>query len=173
MILEGVRMIADWLADGTQGVNALLPTTPRDAGDAQPANVTIIDQSRDDNVARNQAPAATALPAIAVEVDRVDELDGQVATITADGHLLVRVRYLTSNTASAAAMRDAMYVLRTVLRSLRQFFALSASDSRRVRNSVYLESCLDLATAPMWAPIEDAFVAGAVLATIQLRDLAP
>lgn len=171
MILEGVRMVADWLSDGTNGVNALLSTTPRDGGDAQPANVAIADETRDGNVARGQAPAT--LPAVVVSVDRVQELDGQVAQITRDGKLMLRIRYIIDNNTSGDAIRDASYVLRTVLRSLRKFFDVSAGDGHRYRNNIYLESCLDLAVAPMWAPIESGVVTGGVLATIQMRDLAP
>jgi hypothetical protein len=171
MILEADRLIADWLADATYGVNALLASTPRDAGDAQPANVTIYDETRDSTAARGDVP--TSLPAVIVTTDRVDQLDGQVATTTRDGQVTVRVRYVISQAATATAIQDSSYVLRTVLRSLRKFFDLNAAAAGRTRNSIYLESCLSLAGAPMWTPMEDAVVTGGIIATIQLRDLTP
>lgn len=174
MILEANRMVADWFADtnATAGVNALLPTTPLDAGDSAPANIaTFADETRDGNVARMYLP--NTLPAVAVSVDHIQDLDGMVVTVTRDGKIKLRVRVGLSNATSADAVRDLSYYLRTVMRSLRKLF--EATPALRVRNNIYLESCLDLAEQITWTKdqTDTAIVTGYVLATVQLRDLAP
>lgn len=56
MILETVRIIADWLADGAFGVNAVRTSVPKDTGVADFPAVTVLDSTRDGRVARGGVP---------------------------------------------------------------------------------------------------------------------
>lgn len=174
MILEVDTMLSDWFKDATNGANALLPSTLRTNGHPQPANFALItDETQDGDVARGDLPGT--LPCIAVSLDRVDNLDGQVEVITADGKAHVRIRVGLENPISADAVRDLSYYLRTVTRSFRRFMATDSGDPARLRNGIYLETCDELKEAIVWAKDQNgtATVTGYVLATIQLRDNAP
>lgn len=174
MILETARMVSEWLADPLGGVNALLASTPRDPGDAEPADLaTVTDETNDSDVARGDLPAN--LPAVAVSIDSIQDLDGQVMTITADGHVKVRIRVAVENPTTADAVRDLSYYLRTVQRSFRRFMALDANDPARTRNGIYLESCLSMQLAIVWTKdqVGGSTVAGYLFPILQLRDLAP
>ena len=89
MMLEGCRILADWLARADHGVNALLGGIPRDAADPAPPIVQkIADESRDRDVAQGQLPEA--LPCLAVFSNKVLELDGHVMTADADAKISSR-----------------------------------------------------------------------------------
>jgi len=174
MILEANRIHADWLADPTDGVNALLATTPRDAGDAQAADLeTITDETRDGDVARGELPST--LPGIAVSTDVVDDVEGQVMVVTRDGRVKLRIRVGLDNADTAEGMRDLSYYLRTVVRSLNRLYDADANDAARTRNEIYLETCHDLtfAIARTKDPAGVVTVAGYVFTTVQMRDLNP
>lgn len=170
MIVESDRLVADWLADATTGVNACLLALPLDGSDARPVPfASITDETRDGPTARGEFP--TARPALAVSIDVIQELDGTVVTVTRDGHLKIRLRVAVDNPDTAAAMTAMGYYLRAALRSLRKLFEVD--ESLRVRNQIYLETCITLALQTYPPPAESGTVTGAILATLQLRDLAP
>lgn len=174
MILEPDRMTAEWFRGATNGINALLSSTPRDAGDPQPANVaTITDETSNGEAARGELP--TTMPCVAVSVDVIEDLDGQVQQVTADGRVKLRIRIGVENANSAEAVRDLSYYVRTVQRSFRRFMASDASDAARTRNGIYLETCLDMKAAIVWTKDQPGgpIVAGYVFPTLQLRDLVP
>lgn len=172
MILEPVRLLADWLgASGqftgnTSGINTLLAAIPRDAGDAAPAAVTLFDETRDNAVARGDLP--DTLPALMVTSRKIDQLDGEVATYTRDGVIELIVRYAQLNAATKDALRDASYVLRAALRSVRAFNA-----ETRTRNQIDVYSCLHLEVVSLWTPHESGIVTGALVGRWQFRDNAP
>ncbi len=174
MILESARMVADWLSDGTHGVNVLLASTPVDAGDSVPANLqSIADETRDGNVARGQLPEL--MPGIAVTIDVIKNLDGQVTQVTRDGQVKVRIRVGVVNADTENGVRDVSYYLRTAMRSLRKMFDQSVTAPMRTRNNIYLESCLEMLEQIVWTKDQPdtTFVTGYILATLQLRDLTP
>lgn len=174
MIVEANDLVAAWLSDATDGVNALLPTTPRKSGDAQPDDVATIDsEMRDDDIAREDLPST--LPAIAVSVDAVPTIAGQVQVASRDGQVRLRIRIATANANTAAGKRDLGYTLRTVVRSLSRLFDCDANDARRTLRSIYLESCEEMtwALAKPKDQAGDVGVNAYVLCTLQMRDLNP
>jgi hypothetical protein len=174
VILEANRIVADWLDDATDGVNALLATTPLDAGDTVPVDIaTIADETRDNDVAREELPAT--LPGIAVSVDAVPLMEGQVMVVSRDAKVKLRVRIGVENADSAEGKRDLSYYLRTTLRSLNRLFDAEANDAARTRNGMYLETCEEMtaAIAKTKEPSGNVVVCGYVLLTIQMRDLNP
>ena len=174
MIVEANRFVSSWLSHATDGVNALLASTPRDAGDAKPADVAAItDETLDNDVAREEMPQT--LPAIAVSLDAVTAVDGQVQIATRDGRAKFRVRIATANADTAEGKRDLGYYVRATVRSLNRLFSCDANDARRFRNDIYLEYCEEMTWAIANAKDQagNTVVMAFVLFTVQLRDLNP
>lgn len=174
MLLEPIRIVADWLADATYGVNALRLTVPVDAGDAQPGAVTIGDATRDGNVARGRLPdpATGVTNLIAVDLTGGGTFDGGVLTTVRDGTVPVVIRIGTPNEVTEDGTRDGLYLARVVCQSLK-VLAEASHVADRTRNSVVLLDMPTLAMQPLFQPMEDQSVTAAVVATFKVRDLAP
>lgn len=177
MILETVRINADWLADATYGVNTLLAGVPRDAGDPQPAAVVVRDGTRDGVVGRRQIPhaASSGTPELYVnfEPDGLTDLQPEVWTTYRDCDALpVSVRYVIESAATEAAARDAYYTLRAVQRSLRRLNE-NTNAAATVRNQVELVELVSLRHSYPFAPVSDRVVVAALIAVYMVRDLAP
>lgn len=171
MILECCRIISDYLSNGTNGVNALLATTPLDAGDTVPANLlSILDATRDGNVARGRLPAS--LPGLAVTAERVENILPHVVTNDAEMDVTVLIRLGMTAPQTETAFRNISYYLRTIVRSLRRFNT-NQDPTVRIRNGVYLESCEQLDEFTLWQVIDDSVVTGGVLARYHVRDQGP
>lgn len=184
MELEVVRIVADWLNGVTTNrysVNALLPSTPRDAGDAQPPDVAVYDATRDEWVARKIVPNddAVTLPALAVFLADTPQLDGEVETVIRDGKCSVGIAYFLDQSDLAESMRNALYTKRTILRSLKQLHENANATTVRLRNNVQLRLCEQLRLVPTvghWGggnDSGDSWLATAILADYTVRDLAP
>lgn len=176
MELEAVRCVADWLKHATYGVNALLASTPRDGGDPVPASiVTIGDATRDGWAARKttarDAATGQGYPAIAVYAEP-QEFSGEVQTIVRDGEIDIVISYLDVDAATQTGNRDAMYVRRAILRSLKQLNA-NANAASRTRNSVTLQVCKRIRVASLNVPWDDAVLSAGVIVTYAVRDVAP
>jgi hypothetical protein len=174
MELETVRIVADWLKDPVNGVAALLPTTPRDVGDALPVLTGgIADSTRDGWVARKAVPheGGPTLPALAVFANPIT-LDGEVHTSHRDGQIDVVIAYVSMDSDSSAANAAALYVRRTVLRSLAILNANAHADDRR-RNSIAVFACDALKLGSLRDQWGDVFISDAIVATFHVRDLTP
>src|SRR5580765_2301672 len=105
-------MIADWLADATNGVNALLLVVPVESGDV-PDPVTINDSTRHPWVARWDTPREKEVvdgPILAVAIfdDLACKNNPQLLVqFWADADLVVIVKYISANADAAAAEREA------------------------------------------------------------------
>lgn len=186
MLLEPIRMVADWLkfgtngaagtADGPQSVNALLAGVPRDAGDAPPAAVTHYDASRHDWVARLTAGyegAGITFPALAVFVAGEITADGEILTSYRDGQVDVAIMYVTQAQTNAPAAAAGLYTSRAVQRSLKQFHDPARYDAFRVRNAVALRSCASLRLIHPDVVKGGIVLHAGVIATYHVRDEAP
>lgn len=178
MILETVRIVADWLNHGTHGVNALLPSIPAAEADVDvvtPPLVTILDSTRDGRVARGQMPDVSSdeLPALLVTpADQTVESQSPAAGLyPSDASVTVLVRYVTSNLDTAKAERDASHTLRAVSRSLRLLFTTANSETARSRANVQLISPRDQRLATLYESNDDTVVTGGLLVTYHARDL--
>lgn len=174
MILESVRILTEWLGHATYGVNALLPTVPREGTVAAPAAVTIMDSTRDARITRGHLPPLTGTENPALLVSAADETITLVAPavrpMPADAAVTMLVRYCTSDLDTARAECAASITLRAVARSLAQLFVTAAGESARVRSSVQLVGLTDLRLATLYEATDDTIVTGGVLATLRVRD---
>lgn len=172
MIVEALRMVTDRLNDATYGVNALLTSTPLDAGDSAPSSIpstSILDATRDGNVARGRLPAT--LPGIAVNLRAVSGLENYPSAADAEADLTVVIRFGVDKNITEQGARDASYYLRTVVRVLKNWHL--ADPSVRTRNTVCLLTCTEMQLVPLWEDLSDSIVTGAVVATYHVRDLTP
>ena len=174
MLLEPVRIIADWLADASYGVNALRLLVDVDAGDAQPGEVVIGDETRSGRVARGELPkpTSTASNLIAVTSGPGVNFEGGVLTTIRRGTVPIVIRIGTPNVATEDGTRDGLYLARVVFESLKVLMESGHADDR-TRNNLHIEEMLDLQMQGLFQPIEDATVTCAVSVTCRVRDLTP
>jgi hypothetical protein len=143
VIVAAVRQVADWLADLTTGVNALLASVPKDVGDPAPPNVTIYDETRDAWVAVgvvNRA-AGNAGPLLLIRGGDGQELP--LFPTQGDGGyvpcevLIAYVRRAIVNQATPVptddAVRDALQTMRAVARSLALQYTAQQANPRRTQ----------------------------------------
>jgi hypothetical protein len=190
VLLEPIRMVADWLAQGTNApggtlngpssVNALLPSVPRDAGDPQPGSVTVYDATRDNWVARlmlGYEGSGITNPALAVFIATDVTADGEVLTTVRDGQVDIACMYVTQAQSSASAAAAGLYTARAVLRSLKQFSGQlnngAQYDTVCRRNAIALRGCASLRLIHPDVVKGGVVVHCGVIATYHIRDEAP
>lgn len=175
MILNGIRMLADRLADLTTGVNAELGNVQYDGTDVQPAAVAVYEETTTGWLARRQVPVPdqVVLPAVAVGLLQEFEVEGQVMTINRDATAVpFIVFYVGQDSKSEDGLRDACYVMRAVLRSLRGYFD-DANLAGRTRNGVNIEGCASMRLTAARGLLGEAEATVAVLVSCQMRDTDP
>ncbi|MFN2327032.1 MAG: hypothetical protein ABR551_14300 [Gemmatimonadales bacterium] len=172
MLLECNRILADWLASVTTGVNVKIPLVPLDGADTAPANVTVVDETRNDDVALGRLP--DTLPCVAVSVQEIEYQDPVQPHVTdqVTARVTVLIRYGQRVIDGSTGLTDASYTLRAVLMSLRELHT-NEQAAARARGSVHLISCDDLRQVPLTQEVEDAWVTGALRATYTMYDLIP
>lgn len=174
MFLEPVRIVADWLADATNGVNALLARVPRDAGDPVPPAVTIYDETRHGWVTRATVPrfdgSGIALPGLMVLAHQQTELQPEDPT-DADRWLRPQllIRYVDREVASEQGAAAASYTYRAVVGALDRL-ADNAHAAARTRNGIELAGRLQCHYVAQSSPLGDAVVTGALLVQYDARD---
>lgn len=172
MLLATNRLLADWLADATYGVNAKIALLTLDGADSAPADVTVADETRNDQVALGLIP--TTLPAVLVSVQEVEYRDPQQPHVTneVDARVTVLIRYAQRAVVAETGLSDAYYTLQAVMMSLRELHT-NEQASGRTRGTAALYECEDIRQVPMTQEIDDAWVTGAIRATYMIRDTAP
>lgn len=172
MRIELTRIVADWLLHPEFGVNAYIPSVPRDAGDPAPPLIAgwadpsgqpqvqplaVFDNTRHEWVARRGDPPA--LPCLVVGIPDVVDVtgepwpSGQYRTTTIDVELAIA--YISASEDEFAALRDGEYTLRAVVRSLRELTA-NANEASCLRNDVRLDNV----TRVRYTPLSEAVGAG-------------
>ena len=175
-------MVADWLA-GTlldyqavsQGVNVQLAQVPRDAGDAQPPNITAVrDYTRDGELARGRVPTRDVVfPILLVTLPEPFRLEGEVTRASRQDTeaLTLAIVYAAQDAASDEAAEDAAYTLRAIIWSLWQLHKNENADARQ-RNGIAILACQEIAPSPVAAETEDAIehLVAAVLVRYRVRE---
>lgn len=176
MLLESVRMVAAWLGDATNGVNAILAAQSRDGSDAAPPDVTVLSEVDSERAALGR-PAdtqdeedATPVPVLAVSAFGGDDASPQTVRPIGDGSVKVLVRYEARNASAARGRRDAYYTLRATMQCLRAL-SLEGTAGDRTRNSVHLIALNELRIEAADAALVDAGIYGQVVAGWDARDL--
>lgn len=173
MEVEGIRLIADWLKDATNGVNALRAGVPRYAGHAEPPAVTVYDEIDRTEVARGPhvtQDTGLSLPALLVyEFPQgiVADVEGQVQTLEQDATMEVAIAYVARVSDTALLRRNAGYTLRAVRRSLvRANRAVTMPNA----NGIELVQVQRVRRARLAGDPTSAEAWMALVATLELRD---
>jgi len=179
MILETVRILADWLADPTYGINAVRASVPKDAGVADFPAVTILDSTRDGRIGRGGVPNLTAaeFPALLVSPSDqpVDQQAPGVRPFAPDATITVLIRYATNVLDTAVAERDASQTIKAIWWQMAQLDVTAAGELAKDRTAskvqlLYLQS---MQAATLYEAANDTIVTGGVLATCRVRYLGP
>lgn len=184
MRLEVVRMVADWLRDPTNGVNAQIPGVPRDEGDEQPPEMPVVesedgespaiyDATRHEWVARRQDPPN--LPCLYITTEGPVDLHGEELTNNyrdTESPMVVAVRYLVAETDLHKGIAAGEYTLRAALRSIKALMA-QENDSARTRNLVCVYALDRASYHPVTEAVGNSRVAGALTLEFSVRDAAP
>jgi hypothetical protein len=177
MILETVRIVADWLSNATFGINAVRLAVPKDSGVSDFPAVTVLDSTRDGRVARGGVPNLNANEFPCLLVTPADQPVEQ-ATIAArpfppDATVSVLVRYATREIDTAKAERDASQTIKTVWWQLPQLMLTAAGEVARTRAQTQLYQIQTMQAATLYESADDTTVTGGVLVTCRVRYLGP
>lgn len=181
MHLELVRIVADWLRDPTEGVNALLPGIPREPDDPMaPTAVAIEDETTQLDPATRRQHQELADPAEPWPVPVLSVLSSSGATsdddqptagVVVDAHATILICYFTAEPDAARAVRYSSYTLRATMQSLRRL--LNAPQARRERNGVALWYGTGLQMVAVEAQRNDIIATSALMARYAVRDMQP
>lgn len=172
MILEAVRIVADWLQDATFGVNAVRTTVPKDTGVADFPAVTVLDSTRDGRVARGGVPNLTAAEFPCLLVTPADQpADQQTPGVIPGSYaqVTVLVRYAVPQANTALAEVQASQTLKCVWRQLPLLLTTPAGEAQRARADWQCHAITNLQMATLYEAAEDATVTGGVLVTLLMR----
>ena len=178
----GVRLLADWFADATNGVANNLASLPVDSGDTVPTTVHLYNQLTDKWLARLAAGSAESLgsqlqyPAVLVTV--VDETpDGGLPTNDATGRFLegqvtLGCLCLVKDSDTAKASAALLYLKRAVKGALLLLNEPSAEASR-TRLGVQLQPYRSCQWGAIGDPQDDAVLGGGWLVTYPTLETTP
>lgn len=169
-MLDVLRMVTDWLGDGTHGVAAKLAALDFDGSDTAPTGTLVIgDETRNAKAALSQYPGDFS---IAVQLQPVETLDGQSATYTHDYDVPLLLRLSRKDSNAANATRDLLYCLRATVQSIEALFndTIAAAVSARTRNGVHAGVIVSMGQALTREQREDNLVTAALQVTIRARD---
>jgi hypothetical protein len=178
MKLETVRLVKAALADVTYGINAMLAALTLDGSDTRPANPTVYTDVDHKWVARRKVDdvdtAAITFPALAVfQFAPLRCVDVEVRTIVRDADVQIAFAYVVRKQDSAAAVRDALYFNRALLRWFKWFEANDQTSSFRTKNGVTLRLLQELTQDDVdedWGSVN---CIAATIATWRVRENSP
>lgn len=168
-------MIADWLADPTNGVNALLLVVPVESGDV-PDPATVNDATRHQWVSRDEVPREKELvgnPILAVSL--FDEVSCKnnpqlLAQAWADADLVLSVRYIGAFLDASQGERYASYTMRCVRSSL-TLLGRHENLASRERNKVRIKQVQDIRVVPVNVVNEDQGVFAGLAVSLAMQDV--
>lgn len=172
MKTETCRLVADWLAHVTYGINARLLAMPLVSGVTRAAAVTLFDETRHKEIARGQLPES--FPCVAVSLtDAPMVREAQFTYPQAPGWMVeIAVRYGIEKTDTHIAGHHESQVIRAIDWSLTQLLCAPVSDNARVLNDVQIIGGI-AARAEQYKSNDDARVEGAVMYGVRVRDRLP
>lgn len=172
MKLEVIRCIADELNDPTYGVNAVLPTIPRDSGDEQPPQIyAVYDETRHGWLARGELPKemkdSAKNPFLVVMMlgdlsygGRSRPTSEQTKVVRAD--FQVTVQYVTNASLTQRGEQDGIYTGRAIRGVLNRLFSPDRASARQ-RNGVQLEVLKDITALNVFETVEDNTIIGSIV----------
>ncbi len=173
MMLETIRLVAEWLNDGTNGVNAQIDAmrtaSAIDTADTDPPDIAAIEnETADGKVARRVVPEGQTTPALWLFVARPGDFGGMVTTEFRRGIVPLVIGYLGSNAQTAVGLEDAYYTMRAIMWSLAAL--MKQNSATRTRNSVLLVRFAGLEVLPPFTPLEDGEFTTGLVWQVQVQD---
>lgn len=172
-------MVADWLSGtkldvsaASQAVTVHLAAMTYDGSDTAPALTGgVVDETRDAKAARNEPPAT--LPALVVTLTDLRLEAAAMISSAQLGTAQVFVWYAAENSASADGLRDALYMMRAVRRSLERLHRGAEANNGRKRNNIAIVAKGDepMTLSRVQLRQEDTDVATGLMITYDLWDL--
>lgn len=169
MFVDPVRMVADWLASPTSGVNAMLAALDLDGADPVPPTVTVYDATNNLEVAFGRIPATR--PCVTVSMYRVSDIDPRpVQGDARDFKPELLVRFGDTDDQTEIGVRNRSYTLRAILQSLDRFHR-DENVAARQRNQVQLIAADAIQLLAAYTPIESGELTACYLVRYWARDL--
>lgn len=169
MFVDPVRMVADWLDDPTNGVNAMLAALDLDGSDPAPANVTLFDSTTSMEVAFGRLPATR--PCVAVSLYNVQSIDPRpVQGDARDYKPSILIRFGDTEDQTEVGLRNRDYTLRAILQSLDRFHR-DENVAARQRNQIQLLAAEDTQMLAAFSPIENGELTACFLVRYWARDI--
>jgi hypothetical protein len=177
MQLEVIRCVADYLADATNGVNALIPGVTRDSGDPQPALVSgILDETRGSGgeiAAFKRIPADVIGPFVLVWMGAESDVQAVNQSKQYVDSFPVEIAYVDRDINANVAVRDGAYVMRAVRKSLNRFHQ-NASLANRTRNNIEVRNGnIRMRVVRPELQIESAILIGGIRCIYAVSDMDP
>lgn len=172
MLVETIRMVADFLQDGTGGVNQQLSGMTYDGSDtAPPSIVTFADETRNLTAALHRTPQS--LPCLLVTIDDDTPLEPDVVSDIRYGEVTVLVRYISEDVETNEGNRDTYYTMRAVEKCLRDFLADNGGSTNRNRNGIQIVETVRMTHTRLFENINDKQVTCGLRVTFKVRDTQP
>lgn len=164
-------MVADWLADPTNGVNALLPLVQRDGGDVLPALVADIqDETRDNEAAVKQL--AEVSPLLVVHSMTTDLEAGPTQGMIRNGTTALLIRYQVTGSDPATVEQSSYYTLRAVTQSLLRLVKPD-NYSARVRGTINILYLTAFTVVRVDTQLADQISTSGLTFSVRWRDTSP
>lgn len=176
MIVEVPELLAAALRHDTYGVNAQLESVPLREGHERPPDlVAVLEPTEDDTAARNPE-TPNEWPVVVVSWQNVGDVDGTVTRQNRDaGTYTLALSYVTRRADCAAAVRDAGYTLRAMLRTLRVLETKDPNvEGERTLRGVVLRAFKPMTVpGPIVVQKSGVGITAALLVTCEVRDTEP
>src|SRR3990167_3682755 len=153
-MIEHVRIVSDWLSDGTDGVNARLAALAIDAGDSAPGSVTIYDDSRNAIIARKVWPDDLKTTRGLLVYDLGTEWRIGIQNGYQEGVCRTGVLLAIPVAATDEAIEDCGYLMRAVLQALNDL-SEPANEADRTRNAIVLTNLQAIEEPPPEVELAD------------------
>lgn len=175
MIVEGVKIVADALQDGTIGVNAQIPNVPTYSGHPTPPDIVGVETIFDsDRIAQESDP--TDWPTLIVTVDTPWDVEGFPLSdhLDADNGGLA-ILYYTRKKDEAEALTDGAYTLRAALWSIVDLFdpSRAGSESDREEHGIQLIALKDHRLGSTSVRMESGALTAELRTRYEARELLP
>ena len=145
MHLELLAMITDGLQNGSVGINAMIPTVPRDGGHAAPPNIaTFLSEGTNAEASRGRHPEPSdtiVYPIVNVVLLEDPEITGEVYTTFQDAKCRLLAIVAVDQKDSVLGTQQVRYLGRALRKSINRILI---DDTLRVRNQIEIISVTSL-----------------------------
>lgn len=176
-----VRIVADWLEHATYGVNAQVADVPLLSGDADPASLTIYDETQDKWVSRRRVPdaadatASISFPCVICVLSDLT-FGGGAGTVSdsgviAEGTATVLIQVYNRDEDTANGIRDVMYWQRAIRGSLS--LLENAAETNRTQLNTRIMRSQAIRQPPIPPELGDLVLLGSTLYTATVWESTP